>query len=359
MTCGDTFLAPCVNACHQHCARAAAKEDAAHASTGQTMIPESCYHPSIEQRTLADAFNASLRTILPFNRLHVSAQESSRVWTQLEEVGLFSISLPEDAGGSGLGAAEEALIVMELGRRLAAPSVLSTIAASHSDAFPAQSARIAAAYRSEDGRVVVIADELATQMLVRAPVGATLHAYPQAPSLVDDTLWNASLACADEVPVGIGQVDEARGQRLRLIDAAALAGAAATALEMAVAYAGERKQFGRPVGSFQAVKHHCANMAIAARHAADQVSYAAMAVDQQRDDAGFQVDCALLVAGSSALRNAGLNIQVHGGMGFSDEALPHLLLKYAQLLIALSGGAEQACTRIAMARCVTPFGDNA
>src|SRR3546814_1614186 len=112
--------------------------------------------------------------------------------------------------------------------------------------------------------------------------------------------------------------------RLRLIDAAALAGIAQAALQMGVDYAGLREQFGRPIGTFQAVKHHCANMAIAARCARDQVSFAAVAIDEGRADAALQVESALFVAGTAAIENAGKNIQIHGGIGFSDEADPHL-----------------------------------
>lgn len=116
---------------------------------------------------------------------------------------------------------------------------------------------------------------------------------------------------------------------------------------MAVAYAGERKQFGRPIGGFQAIKHHCVNMAIAARSARDQTSFASIAIDDDRDDAARHVDCALLVASTAALQNAATNIQIHGGIGFSEEAYPHLLLKRARLLITIVGGTDAVHTRIA------------
>jgi alkylation response protein AidB-like acyl-CoA dehydrogenase len=147
----------------------------------------------------------------------------------------------------------------------------------------------------------------------------------------------------------VARFDAAGVLRLRLIDAAVLAGTATAALEMAVAYALVRQQFGRPIGSFQAVKHHCASMAIAARCARDQVSFAAVALDDGRDDAELQVECALWSAGSAALDNAGKNIQIHGGIGFSDEADPHLYLKRAQLQISIAGGLEAANRRVANA----------
>ena len=72
-----------------------------------------------------------LASILPLTRLHESPEESAEAWTALCELGVFGIGAPEEQGGSGLGAAEEALIVIELGRRGVAPSVLATIAAAH------------------------------------------------------------------------------------------------------------------------------------------------------------------------------------------------------------------------------------
>ena len=66
-----------------------------------------------------------------------------------------------------------------------------------------------------------------------------------------------------------------------------------------------------------------------------------------RPDAALQVECALFVAGTAALEICGKNIQLHGGIGFSDEADPHLFLKRAQLLVAVAGGLEAANERIA------------
>ena len=309
------------------------------------------YHPCVEQRALADTFNASLGELLPLDRLHGAQQESEETWTQLDGIGLFSIALDESVGGSGLGAAEEALIAMELGHCLAAPSVLATIGATHAPSAGTASfvagTRTAAAYRHA-GRIVVVEDALATQVLLRDTDAAWLVPGRQAGELVDGGLWDSRLVHAQLVGEGV-RFDPAGMRRLRLNDAAMLAGIATLALEMGVAHAGDRKQFGRPIGSFQAIKHHCANMAIAARNARDQVGFAAVAIDEGREDAHLQVDCALLVATTAALRNSATNIQIHGGIGFSEEARPHLLLKRARVLATLAGGAEAANARIAAA----------
>ena len=381
------------------------------------MEAETRYHPNAEQLALASTIEESLAPLLPLSRVHASHVEDDQVWSSLDDIGIFGISVTEEQGGSGLGAAEEALIVMALGQRLAAPAVLATIGAAHalpgeahtatgaattsagvaataagvaitplaSAAAAIRGRRVAAAYR-RGARTIIVEDAAAELLLVRGGADAALYELSSCDSQpLDDRLWLAGLrevvgsgqpasvaqttrsgpagvapqvGAAREVGAAQGAASSGLGApiarfeapqllRLRLIDAAALAGISQAALDMSVAYAGTRAQFGRPIGTFQAVKHHCANMVSAARRARDQTCFAAVAVDEGRDDAALQVECALFVAGSAALENAGKNIQIHGGMGFSDEADPHLLLKRAQLLIAIAGGLEAANERIA------------
>jgi alkylation response protein AidB-like acyl-CoA dehydrogenase len=316
-----------------------------HWIVGTSMSHELRYHPCADQRALAETFNTSLKALLPLSRLHESPEESDQTWSELEAIGLFSITLSQEAGGSGLGAAEEALIVMELGRCLASPSVLATIGATHAKSI-AGTQRTAAAYRQGD-RIVLVDDNRAVRMLLRDDAGTAVHRVPATRNVIDDQLWHARLAEIDPLHASEGDFDVKGVLRLRLNDAAALSGIAEAALEMAVSYASERKQFGRPIGGFQAIKHHCANMTIAARSARDQTSFASIALDDGRHDAPLHVDCALLVASMAALQNTAMNIQIHGGIGFSDEAYPHLLLKRARLLIAIAGGMEAANARIA------------
>ena len=311
------------------------------------------YHPSAEQLALANTIEESLAELLPLSRVHRAHEEDEDTWRQLQEIGIFAIGVREEEGGSGLGAAEEALIAMALGRRLAAPAVFATIGAAHASASTGTShgrgTRVSSGYRRGD-KVVLVNEPMAHRVLVRGSTRAELFDSPEgSASSVDSRLWLADLRETSALVQPVAGFDEAGVLRLRLLDAAALAGIAQAALDMGVSYAGTREQFGRPIGSFQAVKHHCANMAISARCARDQTAFAAVAVDQGRDDAVFQVESAFIVAGSAAVDNAGKNIQIHGGLGFSDEADPHLLLKRAQLLITLAGGLEAANRRIAEA----------
>ena len=342
------------------------------------------YHPDADQVAFADSVGKSLSSMLPLSRLHESHEESSQIWADLKNLGVFEISTSEQQGGSGLGAAEEALIVVELGRRAVAPSVLATVGATHllceaKGMPPPAERRVAAGYcflartsqgappqgngkgardgdaRSSslgrprarfDGRAVFVEDSAANMLLVRSDSGARLVAYPAASREVDTQLWSSRLRQAEGLGPSFAEATPAQALRLRLIDAAALAGLARAALDMAVGYAGMREQFGRAIGSFQAVKHHCANMALAARLASDLVSFAAVAIDDGRDDAVLQVENAFFVAGSAAVDNCGKNIQVHGGIGFSQEADPHLLLKRARVLVEIAGGLESALARI-------------
>jgi alkylation response protein AidB-like acyl-CoA dehydrogenase len=307
--------------------------------TGAVMNTTERYHPSRDQVALAAGLGDSLASLLPLSRLRESHEESAEIWKALRELGVFEIATPEEQGGSGLGLAEEALIVIELGRRVVAPSILATVEAARlrftGERSPAPGERrVAAGYRHGD-RIVFVDDSGANQLLIRNASGAVLFERPTSSRLID------------EKP--LVEADAGQLLHLRLIEAAALAGLAQAALEMAVDYAGIRHQFGRPIGSFQAVKHHCANMALSSRLACDLVSFAAMAVEDHRHDAALQVESAFFIAGSAAIDNARKNIQVHGGIGFSDEADPHRLLKRARLQVEIAGGLEVAITRIGRA----------
>jgi alkylation response protein AidB-like acyl-CoA dehydrogenase len=99
-----------------------------------------------------------------------------------------------------------------------------------------------------------------------------------------------------------------------------------------------RKQFGRPIGVNQAIKHTCANMAVATEAARSQLFYAAASVEAQRADAAEQVSIARVIASDAAIANAQSNIQVHGGMGYTAEHDAHLFVKRARALAPLLGG---------------------
>jgi len=315
------------------------------------------YHPDPEQRALAEGFERPIADLLPLARVHVRRGETRHAWSGLAELGLFGIGADEGEGGAGLGMTEQALLAERLGRALAAPAVFATMIAVHcgingglSARLIAGETRVAAGFHSPRG-IVVVDPADAELFLLRGDEGGILVRTDELGKLtpVDDRLWLAEIACVDAAPAPAARLDAGTVLRAKVIDAAALAGIAGAALAMAVAYAGVREQFGRPIGSFQAVKHHCANMAMAARAANDQLTFAAVAFEQGRGDAPLQVESALVLAIEAAIGNARINIQVHGGIGFSDEADPHLLLKRAHLQATIAGGGEGARFRLAAA----------
>jgi alkylation response protein AidB-like acyl-CoA dehydrogenase len=115
-------------------------------------------------------------------------------------------------------------------------------------------------------------------------------------------------------------------------------GAAARLLEMTVSYAGQREQFGAPIGSFQAVKHHCADMAVAVEAGRCALWAAALALDGAPDAARSRsASAAAAYAKSAASQVAGTALQVHGGIGFTWEHDLHLFLRRIKVDEALDG----------------------
>ncbi len=120
---------------------------------------------------------------------------------------------------------------------------------------------------------------------------------------------------------------------LRILAAAEAVGVSWAALDMAVEYAKVREQFGRTIGTFQAVKHHAADMLVAAEQTTAAAWDAARTDDL--DSAWFPAAVAAAHAASSQVRNAETNIQLHGGIGFTWEHDAHLYLRRARTMAAL------------------------
>ncbi len=128
----------------------------------------------------------------------------------------------------------------------------------------------------------------------------------------------------------------------RTLGAAEAVGGAAACVDDAVDYAKQRVQFGRTIGTFQAVKHHCANMLVAAELATALVWDAARASVDGDDEFGFIAAMAATLAFEPFVQNAQMNIQVHGGIGFTWEHDAHLYLRRALVLNAVLGTPSDA-----------------
>jgi len=154
------------------------------------------------------------------------------------------------------------------------------------------------------------------------------------------------------LPVGTQVGDPGLAQRWRrdgaILTAALQIGLASVMTEMAVAYAKEREQFGRPIGSFQAIKHLCADMVVRTEVARAAMHAAAVSVDQPGvGDEVIAAAGAKLLADEAALLNGKGCIQVHGGMGFTWEVAAHLYYKRARVLATTFGTAHSCAETVA------------
>jgi alkylation response protein AidB-like acyl-CoA dehydrogenase len=302
--------------------------------------------PNDEQQAIADGVAAYLRDALPLERFREARHGAvDAKWSTLAELGCFGISVPEAAGGLGLGAAEDVLVFREFGRRLISPAAVST--------------RLAALVAAEAGDAALCADLLggarraglahptgeagwqlfdvgAGDLAVTTDGGAVRLFAPQAV-----VARSAAIGLDGTVALARGRLSGAPLLESRtpaivlsapLLGAAMLCGLLEITRDLAADYAKTRVQFGKPIGVFQGIKHRCANMALAAEQAWSQTAYAALMLDAGAPDAAFQVAAAKMVAGEGALDAARSNVQVHGGMGFTDEVDAQLLVKRAHLL---------------------------
>jgi alkylation response protein AidB-like acyl-CoA dehydrogenase len=271
------------------------------------------------------------------------------MWGELAAFGVFDLRGPD----WGLGAAEAALVFEELGRGLVpGPLVWSHLAAGHG--LGAVVGGIDRPDRSAASPAVVEhladLDDLAvldTDGIWRVDP-KSLEGRPTDKPL--DPL--TPVAIVDELPRGeqIGGPDEAARWRLEgaAFVAAQLAGMAEALTDLTVAYTRERRQFGRPVGSFQAIKHLLADMLVRSELARTQAYAAAVHLDEP-SLGGIErsVSAAKAVAGRAAIDNATASIQAHGGMGYTWEVDSHLYLKRGWVLDATFGSSDEHAERVA------------
>ncbi len=135
-------------------------------------------------------------------------------------------------------------------------------------------------------------------------------------------------------------------QRSAIATAAQLVGVGEAAIALAVAHASTREQFGRPIGSFQAVKHHLADALVGVRFALPLVERAAHSVASDDPDAAVHAALAKVTAGEAAEAAVEHSLQVHGAIGYTWECDLHLWLKRAYALLAVGGDLESSWQRI-------------
>ncbi len=299
-------------------------------------------------------------------REHAEAGRSDDgLWRELCSLGWPGITVSEQYGGQGLGRVELSILCEELGRTVAPvpflPSALAATLVEYAGSEEQRERWLPGLASGETLGAVGTAREGVCELMVGAPgaevlvllegEGATVTGpaeteVEEVPS-IDPTRPTARVS----VPAGVGEPlagEVAAGVDRALVAVASeLVGVSERALEMTVAYVKERRQFGVPVGAYQAVSHRCAQMLLETEQARSLSVYAAWTADAEPlrlAEAAAMAKAAASDAGRDVTAGA---IQAHGGIGFTWEADVHWLYKRAQLDAALLGGAKEQRARLA------------
>ena len=329
------------------------------------------------------------------------------VWQQAgDQLGLQGIAIPEEYGGSGFSFIEQAIVLEELGAALyggpylasavlaatallassddeakkdylpgiASGAVIATLAFTEENgSWDPEAIQLAAAGGSDgwrlDGRKSFVLDGHTAGLILvvgRTDDGLSLFAVQaDAPGLtrtalptLDQTRKLARLDFASVPARLIGANGEATAALKHMLDVAAIAqaaeqlGGAQRALDMAVEYAKVRHQFGRPIGSFQAIKHRCADLLLEVESLRSAVNYAAAAVAENSAEIPVVASLVKAYASDVYFHVAAENIQIHGGIGFTWEHDAHLYFKRAKASELFLGDAsyhrEHLATRIGL-----------
>ncbi|ONH26426.1 hypothetical protein BL253_24915 [Pseudofrankia asymbiotica] len=317
-----------------------------------------------------------------------------RTWRLLADMGLVGLGVDEDEGGSGGSIVEVCIVMEELGGALACVPYLSSVVLAVSALRRAGDAettarwlpgllsgelRGAVAFTEDDGdwaleristtaepagpdqwhlsgrKSYVIDGHAADLLLVvaRAQEGPTLFAVEGDATgvtrrrlrTVDMTRPLATVDLREAPAVRVGEEGRALTVLSEVLDLARVAlsaesvGGAQRVLSDAVDYAKLREQFGRPIGSFQAIKHACAEMLVQVELARSVAIHARRAADAQSPDLPSAAKIAKTLSADAFFRCAADNIQIHGGIGFTWEHSAHLYLRRAKSAQLLFGDA--------------------
>lgn len=292
---------------------------------------------------------------------------SDALWGRLAELGLTGFTVPEEFGGLGMNELDFVLLAEECGYAALPEPLVHTVLVAvpllrdiggepAAEWLPEIAAGRARAVVGLERNLLVEDAHVADLLLLER--GGTLHAVgpeavePRANASVDPSrrLFAASFdeSAATVLSRDPGPVD-ASLNRGALACAAQALGLARRMVDISVQYTAQRRQFGRPVGSFQAVKHLLSDVAVRLEYARAPVYRAAYALARGLDAAAFNVSQAKLAACEAAGLAAGNSIQVHGAMGYTWEADLHIFAKKAWVLTNAWGDTGFHKSRVAAA----------
>jgi alkylation response protein AidB-like acyl-CoA dehydrogenase len=277
-------------------------------------------------------------------------------WSSIVDAGWAGLEVSEQFGGAGATFAEVAVICQEMGRAASTTSYLGSavlaVGALNAlqpseirDTLLADTAsgarRVAVALESTD---FVPDAEGADLVLIIADGGVVAPSVTVTPRpVLDETRRLATVTADDDAAEVLAFDGDPEAAIRELLDRAAVAlacdslGLSEAMLSATVAYAKVRHQFGRPIGSFQAVKHACADMLVSISVSRELVGAAVQAITENRRDAGVAAAMAKSHACAAAVDIVGKAMQLHGGIGYTWESGIHVYLKRAALNRALFG----------------------
>ena len=295
--------------------------------------------------------------------LEAPAEQLPKWWDDVKELGWLGLHLPEAHGGSGYGLEELVVVVEELGRAVApgpfVPTVISSalIAAAGDDDLQARllpgladgsvagGVGLGGAAQVDGSTVsgpagVVLGGGFAGVLVVRAGDDVVVvetgeGVKTETPRNLDATRRSTRVTFDGATATVLPGAGRLLTDLARVILSAEAVGLAREATEMAAGYAKERLQFGRVIGTYQAVKHHCANMAVATELATSAVWDSARASATGGDQLTYAAAIAATLAAPAADLCANLNTQVHGGIAITWEHDAHLFMRRATTLLAL------------------------
>lgn len=298
-----------------------------------------------------------------------SRGEDLALWREVSELGWPGIAIEERYGGQGLGLIELCVVLEQAGAALAPipllPSVSAALAIARAgtqeqrerwlEALASGSATGAVGKRGKDGSLLAgAADSDVIVAIGDAGEAHLLQGSEAQPLSTIDSLRRYAEAQGEGQPL-TGDL-RAASDAVAIAVAAESVGVCQRALEMTLSYVKERKQFGVPVGAFQAVSHRCAEMLLHTEQARSALYHAAWAADAQPSLLRAAASLAKALASEAVTSVTASAIQAHGGIGFTWEADVHWLYKRAQLNAILMGGAAEHRAALAQALGITPTG---
>jgi alkylation response protein AidB-like acyl-CoA dehydrogenase len=280
------------------------------------------------------------------------------LWREIVELGWPGIAVSEDHGGQGLGVVELAVLLEELGYACTAVPFLSTaVAAAVIDRHGDDDQRerwlpglLAGELSAGVGRLGLLVDGHGATLALALNADGELLLTTDLDGLPELETVDPTRRFAT-TPAGWWgqQLDTGASALVYCGVAAEVVGVCQRALDMTLAYVKERRQFGVPVGSFQAVSHRCAEMLLDTESARSAAYFAAWAADAEPQRLSEATALAAATAAAGGRRVTASAIQSHGGIGFTWEADVHWLYKRAELDRALLGGSSHHYAALARA----------